>query len=68
MKGLIKESEQMIEEDASPEARDAGLIACAQRVEHYEIADLLAVTLDEEKGANEKLNDLAIEGINAKAM
>ena len=28
----------MIEEDAEDEARDAGLIAAAQRVEHYEIA------------------------------
>ena len=28
----------MIEEDAGDEVRDAGLIAAAQRVEHYEIA------------------------------
>lgn len=38
MKGLIKEAEGFIEEDASKEVRDAGLIAEAQRVEHYEIS------------------------------
>jgi ferritin-like metal-binding protein YciE len=38
MEGLIKEGEEMIEEDAEDEVRDAGLIAAAQRVEHYEIA------------------------------
>ena len=38
MEGLIKEGAEMIEEDAQDEVRDAGLIAAAQRVEHYEIA------------------------------
>jgi ferritin-like metal-binding protein YciE len=38
MEGLIKEGDEMIEEDAEDEVRDAGLIAAAQRVEHYEIA------------------------------
>ena len=38
MEGLIKEGEEMIEEDAEEEVRDAGLIAAAQRVEHYEMA------------------------------
>ncbi len=38
MEGLIKEGAEAIEEDASDEARDAMLIAAAQRVEHYEIA------------------------------
>lgn len=28
----------MIDEDAAPEVKDAGLIAAAQRVEHYEMA------------------------------
>ena len=28
----------MIEEEADPEVKDAGLIAAAQRVEHYEMA------------------------------
>jgi ferritin-like metal-binding protein YciE len=38
MKGLIAEGEEMIEMDGDPTAKDAGLIAAAQRVEHYEIA------------------------------
>jgi ferritin-like metal-binding protein YciE len=38
MEGLLKEGEEMIEEDAEEEVRDAGLIAAAQRVEHYEMA------------------------------
>ncbi|HZQ81772.1 MAG TPA: ferritin-like domain-containing protein [Gaiellaceae bacterium] len=38
MKGLIKEGEETIEEDGDSMAKDAALIAAAQRVEHYEIA------------------------------
>jgi ferritin-like metal-binding protein YciE len=38
MEGLIKEGQEVIQEDAEPEVKDAALIAAAQRVEHYEIA------------------------------
>jgi len=38
MKGLIEEGSEWMKEDAEPEVMDAGLIAAAQRVEHYEIA------------------------------
>ncbi|MBZ9750711.1 DUF892 family protein [Deinococcus sp. HMF7604] len=38
MQGLIAEGDEMIKQDAIPAVKDAGLIACAQRVEHYEIA------------------------------
>ena len=39
MKGLIAEGEEVIEASAGdPAAKDAALIAAAQRVEHYEIA------------------------------
>jgi len=86
MEGLIKEGDEMIEEDADEDVRDAGLIACAQRIEHYEIAgygtaccyarlldhdeiaELLGVTLEEEKDADEKLNDIAIEKVNRKGV
>ena len=66
--------------------RDAGVIAGAQRVEHYEIAAygtvrtyanllgrsewarLLQETLDEEKAADQKLNDLSSSiNLDAKA-
>lgn len=38
MQGLVKEAESFLEEDAEKDVRDAGLIAEAQRVEHYEIS------------------------------
>src|SRR5579872_4845500 len=38
MKGLIAEGEEMIKATAAPAVKDAGLIAAAQRVEHYEMA------------------------------
>jgi ferritin-like metal-binding protein YciE len=38
MEGLIEEGSELMKEDADPEVMDAGLIAAAQKVEHYEIA------------------------------
>jgi ferritin-like metal-binding protein YciE len=38
MAGLIAEGDEMIKEDAEDDVKDAGLIAAAQRVEHYEMA------------------------------
>lgn len=38
MEGLIEEGADLIKEKPEPEVLDAGLIAAAQRVEHYEIA------------------------------
>ena len=38
MEGLIEEGNDLIEEKPAPAVADAGLIAAAQRVEHYEIA------------------------------
>ncbi len=38
MAGLIKEGEEMLKMDAESDVKDAGLIAAAQRVEHYEMA------------------------------
>jgi ferritin-like metal-binding protein YciE len=40
MKGLIEEGSELLEQKdkADPEVLDAGLIAAAQRVEHYEMA------------------------------
>src|SRR6201987_4199098 len=84
MKGLIEEGSEWMEEDAAPQVMDAGLIAAAQRVEHYEMAGygtvhnfsellgekeatkLLAETLEEEEGADEKLTTLA-QSINVEA-
>lgn len=86
MKGLIAESESFMKEADEEEVMDAGLIAEAQRVEHYEIsgygtavryakelghndvAAKLQKTLDEEYGADEKLNKLAENRLNQKAI
>jgi ferritin-like metal-binding protein YciE len=38
MEGLIEEGKELLEEDAEASVLDAGLIAAAQKVEHYEIA------------------------------
>jgi len=38
MKGLIEETEEVLGEEAEADTRDALIIACAQKVEHYEIA------------------------------
>ena len=38
MEGLIEEADELLEEDAPEDVLDAGLIAKAQHVEHYEMA------------------------------
>ncbi len=77
MKGIIKDGQDLLDTEAEAEVLDAGMIAAAQRVEHYEIAgygtvrtyaqilgrkdwaQLLEQTLNEEKQADQKLNQLA---------
>jgi ferritin-like metal-binding protein YciE len=56
MEGVLEEGAEMIEEKGDDEVRDAGLIAAAQRVEHYEIAGYgsartYAELLGDKKGA-----------------
>lgn len=86
MAGLIKEGNEVVEESGENAVRDAGLIAAAQKVEHYEMsgygsarthaellgnqraASLLKQTLEEEKAADAKLNQLATTRINEEAM
>ncbi|MFB9991361.1 ferritin-like domain-containing protein [Deinococcus oregonensis] len=38
MQGLVQEAQRLMGQDASPEALEAGLLACQQAMEHYEIA------------------------------
>jgi ferritin-like metal-binding protein YciE len=84
MKGLLKEGEERMKEGGEEDVLDAGLIAAAQRVEHYEIAAygsartyaellgendiaaLLEQTLEEEKGADQKLTKVA-KKVNVRA-
>lgn len=81
IEGLIKEADGLVE-IAQGTALNAGLLAAAQAVEHYEIArygslrewakvlgheeahTLLSEILDQEKAANSKLTNLAVDDIN----
>jgi ferritin-like metal-binding protein YciE len=38
MEGVLEEGSELLAEDAQPEVLDAGIIAAAQHVEHYEMA------------------------------
>lgn len=61
MEGLIKECDGMIKEKADSDVKDAGLIACAQRVEHYEISGYgTAVRFAKELGHTSVANKLKI--------
>jgi ferritin-like metal-binding protein YciE len=54
MEGLVKEAESFLKEDTDEDVRDAGLIAEAQRVEHYEISGYgTAVRYAKELGHND---------------
>ena len=64
MEGVLKEGDEMIQEEGRDEVRDAGLIAAAQRVEHYEMAGYgcartYAQLLGDKKGA--KLLDTTLQ-------
>ena len=73
MEGLIAEGDKMANEDAENEVRDAGLIAAAQRVEHYEIAGYgcahtYAQLLRDRKGAQLLNTSLQEEGATDKKL
>jgi ferritin-like metal-binding protein YciE len=73
MEGLIAEGDKMAKEDAEDEVRDAGLIAAAQRVEHYEIAGYgcartYAQLLRDKKGARLLETTLQEEGNTDKKL
>lgn len=57
MQGIIKEGQELMNKDAADEVMDAGLIAAAQRVEHYEIAGYGTVrNFAERLGNKEQMN------------
>jgi ferritin-like metal-binding protein YciE len=73
MEGLIAEGDKMAKEDGENEVRDAGLIAAAQRVEHYEIAGYgcartYAQLLGDKKGARLLETTLQEEGNTDKKL
>lgn len=59
MKGLIEEAEKFISENPDLDVKDAGMIADAQRIEHYEISAYgTAVTYAEALGQNDAAKKL----------
>ena len=57
MQGLVEEARKMLKEDADPDVKDAGLIAAAQKAEHYEIASYGTVaTYAKQIGQEDVLN------------
>jgi ferritin-like metal-binding protein YciE len=40
--GIVQEADERLNQEATPDARDAAIIAVAQRIEHYEIAGYAA--------------------------
>jgi ferritin-like metal-binding protein YciE len=73
MEGLLKEGDKIISEAKEDDVRDAGLIAAAQRVEHYEIAGYgcartYAQLLRDTKGARLLETSLREEGATDKKL
>ena len=73
MEGVVAEGAEMIEEEADDEVRDAGLIAAAQRVEHYEMAGYgtaraYAELLGDKEGAKLLQTTLDEEGATDKKL
>jgi ferritin-like metal-binding protein YciE len=67
MEGLLKEGEEVVSASGDPAAKDAALIAAAQRVEHYEIAGYgTARTLADDLGLDEA-KDLLQETLDEEA-
>ena len=80
--GIIEEGQEIMKEYKGSPALDAGLVAAAQAVEHYEIsrfctwaeelglsdaAKLLEATLREEKATDEALTQIAETVVNQEA-
>ena len=58
MKGLIEEGSDMMEEEGEDSVLDAGIIAAAQKIEHYEIASYGTVRAWAEQLGKEDAVDL----------
>ena len=63
-KGLVKEGEGVMEEEADPDVMDAMLIGAAQKIEHYEIATYGTVCTWAETLGLDELHDLLGETLD----
>jgi|SRR5579871_4840485 len=64
MDGLVEEGADMIDAEADDQVRDAGLIAAAQRVEHYEMAGYGCLHTWARQMNNHKAADLLEQTLN----
>ena len=64
MQGLIEEGKEIMEEDAEDAVMDAGIIAAAQKVEHYEIASYGTVRTWARACGEEEVADLLQETLD----
>jgi len=62
--GLVKEGEELMGEQADPQVLDAGLIAAAQKVEHYEIASYGTLTTWAKELGHTQIADLLGQTLN----
>jgi ferritin-like metal-binding protein YciE len=67
MKGLITEGEHVIQMTGDPMAKDAAIIAAAQRVEHYEIAAWGTVRQLAKECGYDGIEDLADQTLDEEA-
>jgi ferritin-like metal-binding protein YciE len=68
MEGLLKEGSELMREKAPAAVTDAGLVASAQRVEHYEIAGYGVARTYAEKLGEYAAADLLQESLNEEAL
>ncbi len=67
MKGLIEEGSEMLEKKGNRDVLDAGIIAAAQRVEHYEIAGYGTARTYAERLGEEDAADLLDQTLQEEA-
>ena len=67
MEGLLEEGAELMSEEAEPAVMDAGLIAAAQRVEHYEMAGYGCVRTFARLLGHDKAADLLQETLDEEA-
>ncbi len=66
--GLVKEGEELMGEQADPQVLDAGLIAAAQKVEHYEIASYGTLTTWAKELGHTQIADLLHQTLSEEKM
>jgi ferritin-like metal-binding protein YciE len=67
MEGLVKEGKELLKEDVESRVLDAGLIAAAQKVEHYEIASYGTVRTYAQELGYEKAAELLQETLDEES-